>query len=155
MTDVEPPRSPLITFFFNVHRRFRSGHFHGFQRIRIFSPFNLCLPIWIIYFGECPPKWRIITLLGFSGIYGKVETIKFLAIWIWIPEILSNWQKRNRYFGRKHKTLRLRVRTAPKFQYLWQYRVYQVDGVLRTDLGKQRINIQGKDGTVPWKVTMD
>ena len=99
MTDVEPPRSLLITFFFNVHRRFRSGHFHGFQRIQIFSPLNLCLPIWIIYFGEYPPKWRIITLLGFSGIYGKVETIKFLAIWIWIPEILSNWQKRNRYFG--------------------------------------------------------
>ena len=29
------------------------------------------------------------------------------------------------------------------------------NSVLRTDLGKQRINIQGKDGTVPWKVTTD
>ena len=85
-------------YFLNVHRRSKSGHFDGSQRIRKYFLLNHYLPIWIIYFGESPPKWRIIILHGFSGIYGRVETTKFLAIWIWTREILSNWQKRNRYF---------------------------------------------------------
>ena len=53
---------------------------HESQRVRIYFPLNLCLPIWIIYFGESPRKWKIITLHGFYGIYGKEETIKYLAI---------------------------------------------------------------------------
>ena len=85
-------------------RYFRSGHFHGFQRIQIYFPLNHSLPIWIICFGESPRIWRIIILHGFSSIYGKEETIKCLIIWIWTREILSNWQKHNCYFRRKHKT---------------------------------------------------
>jgi len=103
------PEKSINHEFLNVHRRSKSGYFHGSQRIRKYFLLNHYLPIWIIYFGESSPKWRIIILHGFSGIYGRIETTKFLAIWIWTREILSNWQKQNRYFGRKRKIPRIKA----------------------------------------------
>ena len=113
-----------------------SRHYHESQQIHISFPLNHCLQIWIIYFGESFQKWKIIILHGFYGIYGKEVIIKYLAIWIWIQEIFSNWQKHNRYFGQKHKTLLYRESIKLNYQYHRQYRLYQVDGALRMNLGK-------------------
>ena len=89
-------------FFFNVHRRFMFGHSHEFHRIQTSFPPNHSLQTWIICFAGFLWNWKIINLHGSYGTYGKEETTKYLAIWILILEILSNWQKLSHYFGLRH-----------------------------------------------------
>ncbi|CAN7120616.1 unnamed protein product [Brassica rapa subsp. narinosa] len=76
--------------FFNVPRQFRYGLFRRYRRIQILSQQKLFSQIWIISFGEFFRKWRIISLLGFYGIYEKAKTRKCLVIGTLIPWIRSS-----------------------------------------------------------------
>ena len=137
---------------FNVHQLFRFGHSHEFHRIHISFPLNHSSQTWFIYFGGLFRNQKIINFHGSYGTYGNEETTKYLAIWILILEILSNWQKQNHYFALGHMFHLHRESIKLDCQQKQQYRLSQVDGVLRMDHGETRKPTLDKGGIAYWKV---
>ena len=138
----------------NAHKLFRFGHSHEFRRNNTSFPLNHSSQTWFIYFGEFFRNQKIINLHGSYGTYGKKEITNYLAIWILILEILSNQQKHNHYFGLRHMLHLHRKSIKLDCQQKQQYRLSQVDGVLRMDHGKTRKPTWENDGIAYLKVLM-
>lgn len=65
-------------------------------------PLNQYLQIRTICFGGLNRPWKIISLHGSFGTFGKLRTIRFLTMQIQILMTLYNQEKRNQHFGMRH-----------------------------------------------------
>ena len=68
--------------FFNVLQHSRFGLSRRYHQIQLFFQQALSSQTWIIYSGEFSRRWKIISLHGYNGTFGKVGIIKFSVFWI-------------------------------------------------------------------------
>ncbi|WZY77551.1 hypothetical protein YC2023_023935 [Brassica napus] len=76
--------------FRHVLQYVKCGHYLGSLQIQIFFQLALFLLIWTIYFGELTQKWKIITLRGYYGTFGRAGTTNFSLTWMLIRGKRSN-----------------------------------------------------------------
>ena len=71
-------------YFLNALQHVKYEHYLRYHQIQTFFLLIRFFVTWIISFGELLQRWTITNSRGYYGIYGKVETIRCLVIWIWI-----------------------------------------------------------------------
>ena len=83
--------------FLNILQHVKFELYLRYHRILMSSLLALFTLIWITFFGESIPKWMIINLHEYYGIYEKARITKFLATWILIQEKHFKWQNWNHH----------------------------------------------------------